>query len=149
TLNNATVAFNYAVGEGYDIFGGVAYGGGILNDFGTVTLNNATVSANRAEGLTSELGVSGQDDGGGILNDGTLTLTNATVSGNSAHIGGGIDNFGTLTARNTIIAGNAGDPLPGFIDANHNLIGGNPRLGPLQDNGGPTLTHALLPGSPA
>jgi hypothetical protein len=25
----------------------------------------------------------------------------------------------------------------------------DPLLGPLQDNGGPTLTHALLPGSPA
>jgi hypothetical protein len=47
--------------------------------------------------------------------------------------------------------------------ANHSLIGtgmtptsggnnvsiDNPQLGPLADNGGPTLTHALLPGSPA
>ena len=34
---------------------------------------------------------------------------------------------------------------------NHgNQVGNdNPGLGPLQDNGGPTLTHALLPGSPA
>lgn len=33
--------------------------------------------------------------------------------------------------------------------ANSNLIGQDPLLGPLQDNGGPTLTHALLAGSPA
>src|SRR5260370_11420910 len=37
---------------------------------------------------------------------------------------------------------------------NGNLVGSaaapiDPRLGPLQDNGGPTLTHALLAGSPA
>ena len=29
------------------------------------------------------------------------------------------------------------------------LIGADAQLGPLADNGGPTLTHALLPGSPA
>src|SRR5262249_23608325 len=29
------------------------------------------------------------------------------------------------------------------------LVGTDPLLGPLQDNGGPTFTHALLPGSPA
>ena len=31
----------------------------------------------------------------------------------------------------------------------HDLIGVNPLLGPLAYNGGPTFTHALLPGSPA
>src|SRR5262249_88584 len=30
-----------------------------------------------------------------------------------------------------------------------NLVGADPKLGPLQDNGGPTPTMALLPGSPA
>ena len=50
-------------------------------------------------------------------------------------------------------------PLPeapvGSPDVNGNLLGGSvggeidPRLGPLADNGGPTLTHALLPDSPA
>jgi hypothetical protein len=30
-----------------------------------------------------------------------------------------------------------------------NIFTGDPLLGPLQDNGGPTWTHALLPGSPA
>lgn len=32
---------------------------------------------------------------------------------------------------------------------NGNIIGVAANLGPLQDNGGPTKTHALLPGSPA
>src|SRR5439155_12217007 len=34
-------------------------------------------------------------------------------------------------------------------DLTTNILGQDPLLGPLQDNGGPTLTHALLPGSPA
>ncbi len=36
-----------------------------------------------------------------------------------------------------------------LVSNGHNLIGGNPLLGPLQDNGGLTLTHALLADSPA
>jgi hypothetical protein len=65
----------------------------------------------------------------------------------------------SVTANNTFISGNfAGtdaaavkDDLAGSLSAtsSHNLIGGNARLGPLANNGGPTLTHALLPGSPA
>ena len=80
----------------------------------------------------------------------------------------------TATLGNTIVAGNTGGDVSGALDpaGDHNLIGngagmtgltdganGNhvgtaatpidPMLGPLQDNGGPTFTKALLPGSPA
>jgi hypothetical protein len=73
-----------------------------------------------------------------------------------------------LNAANTVVADNTapGDPdLNGLLTSQgHNLIGNpaggsgfvlsdlanvNPLLGPLQDNGGPTQTMALLPGSPA
>jgi hypothetical protein len=37
----------------------------------------------------------------------------------------------------------------GFLNSPGDQINANPMLGPLQDNGGPTFTHALLPGSPA
>ena len=88
--------------------------------------------------------------------------------GNAASLGGGIYNLGTLNARNTILAGNTaltGPDLSGNLGSlGHNLIGNtqggsgfaatdllnvDPLLGPLQDNGGPTQTMALLPGSPA
>ncbi len=74
------------------------------------------------------------------------------------------DDF-TVTMRNTIVAQNAVRDLVGqFASSGHNLIGDtteaggfdetdilnvDPLLGPLADNGGPTMTMALLPGSPA
>ena len=152
TLNNSTVSGNLAVRGVYDL----GRGGGIYN-LGTFTLDNSTVSGNDA------------DDGAGIANDGVLDLSGSTISRNFAELGlaGGVSNNGTLTVRNTIIATNAGQDLSGNVTSlGHNLIGNtigstgfrpdlgdlldlDPLLGPLQDNGGPTQTMALLPGSPA
>src|SRR5215472_5239183 len=152
-LNAGMLTLNYV-----DISGNVApMGGGGIYNLGTLTLDNSTVSDNDA------------DDGAGIANDGVLDLSGSTVSRNFSELGlaGGISNSGTLTARNTIIATNAGQDLSGNVTSlGHNLIGNtigstgfrpdlgdlldlDPLLGPLQDNGGPTQTMALLPGSPA
>jgi hypothetical protein len=67
---------------------------------------------------------------------------------------------GTLTLRNTIVAnsGEIGNCYGTITDGGGNLsypdttcpgINSDPALGPLQDNGGPTYTMALLPGSAA
>jgi hypothetical protein len=148
TVVNSTVSGN-------TVEGGIANGG-------PLTVINSTISGNSA--------VFG---GGGIANDGPLTVINSTISRNSsASTGGGVksnDEYGTFNARNTIIAGNTaqgdGPDLSGALTSQgHNLIGNtqggsgfdpsdllnvNAMLGPLQDNGGPTKTMALLPGSPA
>lgn len=149
TLINATVTGNSSQ----------ASGGGIFTASGTLALTNVTINGNT--GLT----------GGGLrFNAGTATLTNVTISGNTTanEGGGGICNGGvggTATLRNTIVAndpsaGNCSGPI---ISSGHNLSSDNtcgfhgtgdlnntdPLLGPLQDNGGPTFTHALLAGSPA
>jgi len=142
-----------------------AQGAGIWN-FGTLRIVNSTI-ANNTSGAQSQ--------GAGIYNDGALTLDNSTVSGNStglSSMGGGVFNEesdgATLSAANTIIARNSApigpDILGTFISRGYNLIGntsGNfganandlinvdPLLGPLQDNGGPTATMALLPHSAA
>jgi len=102
--------------------------------------------------------------GGGISNSGTLTLTNSTVVGNDVKVsGGGIKNSNSMTLLNSIIANslNGGDCInEGTLSSTNNLIedgtcssafspGTAPNLGPLQDNGGPTQTYALLLGSPA
>ena len=99
-----------------------------------------------------------------------VTLTNVTLANNSSgNKGGGIRREGgTASLKNTIVANNTatgGDPnCTGTItSAGYNLDSGNsclftgtgdqintnPLLGPLQDNGGPTFTHALTASSPA
>src|SRR6516165_6935661 len=121
----------------------------------------------------SRMGYSAGSDG--IFNDGTMNVTNSTFSRNSAGSGGGIfgSTYGTVTARNVIVAVNTAASSPdiaGQVNSQgHNLIGDStggsgydptdlvgtgqnpidPMLGPLADNGGPTQTIALLPGSPA
>ncbi len=130
------------------------YGGGIYNnDDGMVSLTNSTVSGNFAG-----------SDGGGIWSRNALTLTNSTVSGNA---GSGVFNVapGMATLTNCIVANNTDTDCENdggtVTDAGYNIVedgtcisdptsfGGDPMLGPLQDNGGPTPTHALLEGSPA
>ncbi len=155
TMNGSTVSGNTVIGSaGYN----PSRGGGIAN-YGTLTLINSTVSGNSAS----------DGFGGGISNSlptSALTLTNSTISANSADlsISGGVDNRGILTIGNTIVADNTGGDLSGDVvsegynlfgttDGNGfaptDLLGADPLLGPLQDNGGGTSTMSPLPGSPA
>jgi outer membrane protein assembly factor BamB len=144
-------------------------GGGIENFDSSLTLNTSTISGNTS---TSE--GAGINNSGGSFS--SATLTNSTISANAAAFrGGGVANKinNTVTLRNTIVAGNTGpfgpdcwrDTTAAINSQGHNLIGNtlfcnyvpgagdltnrNAMLGPLQDNGGPTLTHALLLSSPA
>ena len=158
TLTNSTLSGNGAL---FSFPGYGSDGGGIFNYVGgTLTLTNSTLSGNSASG-----------SGGGIFNNGTATLTNSTLSGNTAGVnGGGITNYGSATLNNTIVANSpSGADVANFasdtITGSHNLIetaitgGGSntltgtivadPKLGPLQNNGGPTQTMVLLAGSPA
>lgn len=139
SINNSTFSGNNATGG----FGGLAAGGGIMNN-AAMTLNNVTVTNNFAT------------SGGGISSIAAASTSNI---------------------RNTIVAGNLSGnnctDLQGiFASQSNNLIGSsvcatgftngvngdkvgtnaallNPLLGALQNNGGQTDTHALLPGSPA
>jgi len=139
-------------------------GGGIANvNRGKATVINSTLASNVAT------------QSGGIGNDSssTLTVINSTVAGNSAQtegggIGRGVFGYTPPSLSNTLVANNTAptgaqcsEPV---LDNGHNLDSGttcgfnankgslnntDPLLGPLADNGGPTLTMALLPGSPA
>jgi len=151
TLTNSTVSGNTSGGHSENNGGGIYSGSG-----GALTLTNSTVSGNSAK------------LGGGIYSGSEATLTNSTVSGNSAErAGGGIVNFETLTLTNTVVDGECllyGAPTAsnGYnIESPGDTCGldqptdrfdvteGELNLGPLADNGGATMTHALLPGSVA
>ncbi|MDB5297036.1 MAG: Polymorphic rane protein [Phycisphaerales bacterium] len=145
TLTRTTVSGNTAP----------EFGGGVVNRGGQVTLVNCTVSGNSV----TNAGLNGGGVGSSPYGTGAtaaLTLTNTTVSGNSATGGGGgVSARNTsLTMNNTIVAGNSAPTLTdlrrvdGTFTESNNFVGGDPQLGPLQDNGGPTPTRAPLPGSP-
>jgi hypothetical protein len=95
--------------------------------------------------------------------NGALRLTNCTVALNPGVPCGGLSGAGASLV-NTLLASNRPCNGSGAIaDGGHNLSSDascaftntgslnltDPRIGPLADNGGPTLTFALLPGSPA
>jgi len=158
TINNSTLNGNLAAAG---CFGPcVADGGGIYNT-GTLRISNSTLSGNEA--LSS--GRFGGGFGGGISNlSGSVTISNGTLSGNSANIGDGGGISGTATLQNSIVANSpSGGNCRGGTSKGHNLSSDNscnfngpgdmnninPMLGPLKNNGGPTQTQALLPGSPA
>jgi hypothetical protein len=144
---NCTFSGNRAGQSGGAIwmFGDAVGGNGVLE------LTSVTITQNVAEG------VSGALVGGGGLAAPRTPRANTRV-----------------IVRNTLIAGNStasvGPDVLGYVDSvGYNLVGEvedsrgwastdrlghtyapvDPLLGPLQDNGGPTLTHALLAGSPA
>lgn len=128
--------------------------------YGTLSMSNSTISGNTAT-----------EDASGLKNGVDATLTNVTITGNSSPAGGAFVNdifepghLAELT--NVIIDGNSPADCANFspitaggynLDSDGtcdfagpgNQTVADPRLGPLADNGGPTQTHRLLPGSPA
>lgn len=149
SLVNSTVAYNNAGSRYSPHFGG----GGIANQ-DLLRVFNSTISNNSAKN-----GI-----GGGIYNNKARSvLVNTTVAGNAADEGSNIrNNVGSdMDLQNTLIADKAG---PGLDCHNDGIVGmslsslvedascpsayiGDPKLGPLTNNGGKTSTHALLPRS--
>jgi len=165
SITNSTISGNSATAND---------GGGILNGAAGTTLSvaslsvsNSTVSGNSATGNGGAIANSADAS----PNNAQAAITNSTISDNSATAnGGGIYNaVAEFQIGDTILnAGSSGvnifinsgratslgynlssDDGGGVLTGTGDLINTDPMLGPLQDNGGPTFTHALLPGSPA
>ncbi len=82
-------------------------------------------------------------------NDSDVYLNDSIVAGNAAgDLIEGWDRRRPSSADFNLIGDPTDVPITESVPGS-NIIGADPLLGPLQDNGGPTLTHALLPGSPA
>ena len=160
TMTGCTIANNSSI----------QMSGGIHSN-SSATLINCTISGNSTNGYAGGVHAS---DGSLHMTNCTITANSAQSSG-GIEIYSLIS--GTAYAKNSIIAGNSADEnpdirdrLPNLISLGNNLIGIpydgadnwiasdqigtlnaalDPLLGPLAYNGGSTMTHALLPGSPA
>jgi CSLREA domain-containing protein len=129
TIRNSTLSNNLATGSG----------GALYQSFGDgVTLANATVTLNIA------------DTGGGIAQDGSsapIVIRNTILAGNTASDDTSQDCAGTITSAGyNLVESTTGCT---FEATTGDIIGESPDLLPLDDYGGPTLTHALDDDSPA
>ncbi len=132
---NSTIAENRATGSG----------GGLHLTAGTFGLHNVTVAGNVADDDED-----GSGDGGGLRADSDQppVIENSILAANVDPGGEAPDCVGSLeSAGYDLIGTTAGCTVTG--DQTGNVVGADPHLGPLQDNGGPTLTMALLADSPA
>ncbi|MEH1865518.1 MAG: choice-of-anchor Q domain-containing protein [Nostoc sp.] len=141
-ITSSTVSGNRASGGD----GGGIYSSGILN------LNSTTITNNTAEDLYNW----GGGTGGGVSGGGTIKVGNTIIAGNfnNRNLYGGdinpdvsgdfIDDGNNLIGDNT---GSAGFSSSSIVGNSTNPI--DPKLSPLQNNGGTTLNHALYEDSPA
>jgi hypothetical protein len=146
--------------------GGFAFGGGIANNAATINVKHSTLSLNNAQAGNTGVNTPGvskpaqpvaEGTGGGIrVGPASVTLENTIIAGNTAANGLGDASSAPIPGPN----------VDGAVTSNgHNLLGvateatgftgtgdqtgANPMLAALADNGGPTQTMALSPGSPA
>ncbi len=140
--------------------GGAGAGGAIWTEAGSASVVNSTFQGNSAT------------SGGGIGTEaaGALTLQNVTLSGNTASGGHGgavgVAGTGATSVENTLMANSTGSDCAGTSSWTTNVgnlietndatfpcpapsVSANPMLGPLNLNGGTTLSLLPLPGSPA
>ncbi|MEX2238415.1 MAG: calcium-binding protein [Dehalococcoidia bacterium] len=164
-ISNSTISENSVTPTGT----GLGEGGGIHIRGGTLALINTTISGNAANSGSGPSATGGGLDVGNAGGaGGSVQVTNSTITANAAPTASGINATAATQLQNTIVANNTGAALQcagGAINSlGHNLdadgtcqlnaTGDQPGvgltlLGTLADNGGPTFTHALAPGSPA
>ena len=146
-ITNSTISGNTADDKGGGIYAYVGSGD-------SLTIQNSTITLN-----TSDFPSGGAGSGGGMYlsgDGGSVDLENTIIAGNTDNTDAApdIDNTTatdnpTLTVSFTLVGNNEGSGLAAGALVGTNAMPINPLLGPLGDNGGPTLTHAVLLSSPA
>jgi hypothetical protein len=150
-IQGSTISNNIASDAGGGIWNG-GMGLGKDNYFYSI---NSTISGNQAA-------FGGGIWGGEIRSSGyfagNMELVNLTIANNTGN--GIFVHFGSVSLRNVLLADNEGGNCDFTVELEQrnnlsddmtcgSFIMADPLIGPLEDNGGPTLTHKLLPGSPA
>lgn len=173
SIANSTISGNTATSGVSGIGGGIASQGGLTVLNSTISGNTATNTENQ-----SSCGGGIYSSGTLTVANSTVTGNTVTQTGGGTQAGGILRAGGSASIRNTIAGANVNNATvadvnavgaTGFTSSGFNLIGNrgnvtfgatgdqsstgasplNPLLGPLQNNGGTTSTHALLAGSPA
>lgn len=143
---NSTISGNRATDSGGGIYNSpYAH---VQNVTSITLLNNATIAFNIADSDNN-----GKGEGGGVFNgaysaghrirlNNTIVAKNTDGGGDAPDCGGKLSSYGynlIQSTKNCTVSN----------IATGNRFGVDPKLGPLEHNGGPTMTRALLPGSPA
>jgi hypothetical protein len=173
TIINSTLADNVAFGgivlQGTGSGGGSGLGGAVFNLDGSVSLFDDTLADNGAvDGTPGRVGAGGAvynlAFGNNITNGlpvaAQITLANTILSNSistrpntdlgdlsSQAINGGGTNHAVVSATGPNLIQTIGDDTT--VGGTAPITGVDPMLGSLSNNGGPTQTLALLPGSPA
>lgn len=136
TIRNSTIAGNRADGSG----GGITNSGSDAD----LTLNNVTVAYNIADADESLAG-----SGGGLYSDATgqFAVGNSIIARNDQLTGDADDCAGLFDSAGGNLRTTTADC--GGFDGAGDIVRGNPRLGQLRRNGGPTKTISLKGASPA
>jgi hypothetical protein len=165
TLTNCTLTANTALGGSSNISvggGGSGYGGAIFNLDGQLSLTFGTIADNTVSAGAGNPG--GNADGGAVYNlafgnnintadamTATATITDSILSNSTGGVdlvnnivNGSLPNTATLTLNGPNLVITSSGPISGTAP-----LTGDPQLGPMQDNGGPTPTMALPSSSPA
>ena len=152
TIQSSTLSRNVAI-----------KGAGLFIESGFSTISNSTMSGNTTAG-----------SGGAVYAFvGGASINNSTITHNTSGLTINSDRGPTIQVRSSVVAGNlendveyilgttntfksnghnivgTGNAIAKFVGAGDQIGVTNPLLAPLADDGGPTKTHALLPGSPA
>lgn len=170
-FSDTTITNCAVIGNRAGVNGGGIWSRDFSDSTAATTITNCTISGNSVANVL-------EGHGGGVDNfEGSMVIVGSTITNNIAMTGGGVTSHAEWSAltmvQSSIIADNVnGDvvalsgPTTTFQSNGYNLIGTgnsvgeffkpsdqtgiiNPLLGPLGNNGGPTLTHRLLAGSPA
>ena len=143
-VTNCTVTGNQA----NDLSFAGAVGGGLYNSSsGTMNLSNSTITNNSVTTAIAQL-----NDGGGVYTEFNAVACKSTIIAGNTAGRNGPDFFGSMNSQGYNLLGNNANTTVSPMTGDQIGTPGapiNPLLGPLQDNGGPTLTRAPLTGSPA
>ena len=145
---NGNLLLTQSTLSGNSISGYFTEGGGAYIQNGLTTLTQSTIVANTSTGGAAGISVGVQSPATGVILSNTILSGNSSgaVEGNFNNRSGSVQSF--ITAINSLFGDDAAE-ISDIAGSSANIFDNVPKLGPLQNNGGPTLTRLPHADSPA